>query len=337
MGKKYRNLFHKIVDIDNLRDAYKKATRGGNRYSNGHLMFKENLEANLYILQQQMIKETYNIGKYFNFTVHEPKTRIINSLPFRDRVAQHAINNVIEPIFEKTFYSTSYACRKDKGTHKGINKVQSQLRKMKKQSEVYFLKMDFKGYFHSVYSKLLKEKVEKKITDKKSLRLIFKFICDQGIMIGNLLSQLFANLYGHVFDTFIKVKLGIKHYYRYMDDTLIFSHSKEYLVRVQKILEKFIAIFMKLKFSKWFIQKADVQFINFLGMRIKSGFKLLRKSSVTRARRAIKKFLKLELFAKLFKFLGSWLGHATKADSYNLLNLLRGELHTCKMKLQYVH
>lgn len=337
MGKKYRNLFDKIVDINNLRDAYRKALKGGNRYSSGHLEFKENLEANLYILQQQMIKETYNIGKYFNFTVYEPKKRVINSLPFRDRVVQHAINNVIEPIFEKTFYSTSYACRKDKGTHKGINKVQSQLRKMKKQGEVYFLKMDFKGYFHSVNSKLLKEKVEKKITDKKSLRLIFKFICEQGIMIGNLLSQLFANLYGHVFDTFIKVKLSVEHYYRYMDDTLILSHSKEYLVKIQKILDKFIAIFMKLKFSKWFIQKADVQFINFLGMRIKSGFKLLRKASVTRARRAIKKFLKLELFAKLFKFLSSWLGHALRADSYNLLKLLRGELHTCKMKLMHVH
>lgn len=94
---------------------------------------------------------------------------------------------------------------------------------------------------------------------------------------------------------------------------------------------------MKLKFSKWFIQKADMQFINFLGMRIKSKFKLLRKASVVRARRAIKKFLKLELFLKLFTFLGSWLGHATKADSYNLLNLLRGELNLCKMKLRHAH
>ena len=43
MGKKYKNLFDSIVDIDNLRLAYKKAVRGGNRYTSGHLIFKENL------------------------------------------------------------------------------------------------------------------------------------------------------------------------------------------------------------------------------------------------------------------------------------------------------
>lgn len=326
MGKKYRNLFEKIVDIDNLRDAYNKAVKGGNRYSNGHLKFKENLEANLYILQQKMINETYNIGNYYSFLVYEPKVRVINSLPFRDRVVQHAINNVIEPIFEKTFYSTSYACRKNKGTHKGINKVQSTLRKMKKAGEVFFLKMDFSKYFHSIYSNLLKQKIQKKITDRKTLRLIFKFICEKGVMIGNLLSQLFANIYGHIFDTFIKTKLRIKHYFRYMDDTVILSHKKEELTRLQKVLNRFINLYMKLKFSKWFIQKADVQFINFLGMRIKSTLKLIRKDSVTRARRHIKRFIRLKLFEKLRIFLSSWLGHVARADSFNLLNLLRGEL-----------
>ncbi|MDQ7067747.1 MAG: hypothetical protein Q9M40_07130 [Sulfurimonas sp.] len=82
MGKKYRNLFYKIVAIDNIRDAYKKAVKGGNRFSNGHLNFKENLEANLYILQQQMMKETYDIGEYYTFKVYEPKVRDIHSLPF---------------------------------------------------------------------------------------------------------------------------------------------------------------------------------------------------------------------------------------------------------------
>lgn len=330
MGKKYRNLFNKIVEIDNLRDAYKKAVKGGNKYSNGHLQFKENLEANLYVLQQQMINEKYKIGKYFSFPVYEPKVREINSLPFRDRVVQHAINNIVEPIFEKTFYSTSYACRKNKGTHKGINKVQSTLRKMKKVGEVFFLKMDFSKYFKSIYSKLLREKIAKKITDRKTLRLFFKFICEKGIMIGNLLSQLCANIFGHIFDHFIKTKLKIKNYFRYMDDTVILSHDKSKLIRVQKILNKFIKIYMKLKFSKWFIQKADVQFLNFLGMRIKSTFKLIRKDSVIRAKRNIKRFIRLKLFEKLRVFLGSWLGHASKADSFNLLNLLRGELQNAR-------
>ena len=327
MGKKYRNLFDSIVDIDNLRSAYKKTVRGGNRYSSGHLIFKENLEANLYVLQQQMIKETYNIGDYYTFKVYEPKVRDINSLPFRDRVVQHAINNVIEPIFDKTFYPTSYACRKGKGTQKGVNKLQSKMRKMKRKTGTYFfLKMDFKKYFKSVYSKLLKSKIAKKITDNKSLRLIFKFICDQGIMIGNLLSQLFANIFGHIFDNFIKTKLRIKNYYRYMDDTVILHESKAYLRKIQRKLYTFMKVYMKIEFSYWMIQKAEIRFLDFLGYRIKSTYKLLRKNSVTRAKRNIARFIKLELFDGLRMFLASWIGYATKADSYNLLKLLKWEL-----------
>ena len=331
MGKKYRNLFDKIVHIDNLRNAYAKTVKGGNRYGNGHLVFKENLEVNLYILQQQMIKETYNIGAYYTFKVYEPKVRDIHSLPFRDRVVQHAINNIIEPIFDKTFYPTSYACRKNKGTHKGVNNLQSVMRKMKeKVGTYYFLKMDFRKYFKSIYSKLLKSQIAKKITDNKTCRLIFKFICDQGIMIGNLISQLCANIFGHIFDNFIKTKLKIKHYFRYMDDTVILHESKAYLRKIQKKLKIFMKVYMKIKFSYWMIQKAETRFLDFLGYRIKSTYKLLRKNSVTRAKRNIKRFIKLKLFDKLQMYLASWLGHAVKADSFNLLNLLRGELEDAR-------
>ena len=80
-----------------------------------------------------------------------------------------------EPIFEKTFYKTSYACRKDKGTHKGVNNLQSTIRRYKKQNkECYFLKTDFSKYFYSIGSKLLKSKISKKITDRKTLRLLFQ-------------------------------------------------------------------------------------------------------------------------------------------------------------------
>jgi len=150
MGKRYKNLFEKIVNIDNLRLAYKKAVKGGNRYTAGHLKFKENLEANLFLLQEQLETEIYKHGEYHTFKVYEPKERIIASLPFKDRVVQHAINNIVEPIFENMFYKTSYACRKNKGTHKGVKDVQSKIRKLAKNGTVYYLKMDFSKYFHSI-------------------------------------------------------------------------------------------------------------------------------------------------------------------------------------------
>lgn len=331
MGKKYRNLFDKITDIENLRLAYSKAVKGGNRYTQGHLKFKEYLEANLYQLQQEMISEKYELGEYYQFEVYEPKVRIIHSLPFRDRVVQHAINNIVEPIFEKTFYSTSYACRKNKGTHRGINKVQSELRKMDlKHDKFYFLKMDFSKYFQSIDSEILKKQISKKITDNKTKRILFLFINKNGVSIGNLLSQLYANIYGHIFDTFIKTKLKIKKYYRYMDDTVILHESKEFLETIRRKIEKFICIYMKLKFSKWFIQKANVRFLDFLGMRMKSRYKLIRKNSANGAKRKINKFLRLELYDSLVMFLASWLGHASKADSFNLLNLIRMEIENAR-------
>ena len=331
MGKKYRNLFEQISNIDNLRDAYKKVIKNGNRCKREALEFKEYLEVNLHELQKELNDETYQVGQVHNFVVYEPKKRVITALPFKDKVVQHAMNNIIEPIFEKTFYKTSYACRKDKGTHKGVNNLQSTIRRYKKQNkECYFLKTDFSKYFYSIGSKLLKLKVSKKITDRKTLRLLFQFIDDLGLKIGFLSSQLLANIYGHIFDTFVKTKLKIKHYFRYMDDTVMLSTSKSELRRVQKILQKFSGIFMKLRFSKWFIEKVDVQFINFLGYRIKSDYKLIRKDSVVRAKRKIKRFIKLKLFDDLQKFLASWLGHALKADSFNLINIFKKELENVR-------
>ena len=103
MGKKYRNLFEQISNIDNLRDAYKKVIKNGNRCKREALEFKEYLEVNLHELQKELNDETYQVGQVHNFVVYEPKKRVITALPFKDKVVQHAMNNIIEPIFEKTF------------------------------------------------------------------------------------------------------------------------------------------------------------------------------------------------------------------------------------------
>lgn len=326
MGKKYKNLFESVYDINNLRLAYQKTVRGGNRYTVGHLKFKENIEANLYILQQQIKNQTYKHGAYHEFKVYEPKERIIHSLPFRDRLVQHSINNIIEPIFESVFYPCSFACRKNKGTHIGVRSVQSDIRRLSKTGAVYYLKMDFSKYFHKINKEVLFREISKKIKDKKLLLLLASYHDDKkaGIPIGNLLSQLFANIYGHIFDRFVKTKIKARYYYRYMDDTVILSNNKEELKTIQIKLQKFIKIFMKLNFSKWFINKVENQSLNFLGYRIKEDYKLIRKDSVVRAKRKIKRYIKLEQWEKLDMFLASWLGHLKSADSFNLVNYIKG-------------
>lgn len=331
MGKKYKNIFENITSIDNLRDAYAKAAKG-NRYTKGHLFFKEHIEANLALLQTRLIEQTYRRGDYNTFTVLEPKPRIISALPFRDRVVQHAINNLLEPIFDKVFYPCTFACRKTKGTHKGVIATQSAIRELQKNGTVYYLKMDFSKYFHSIDKKILFVEIRRKISDKRVLKVLEEFDgCEgKGIPIGNLLSQLFANIYGHIFDRFIKTKLRQKHYFRYMDDTVILSNDKNELVQIQKKLKIFARLYMKLRFSKWQIEKIDNKPLNFLGYRISADYKLIRKDSVVRAKRKIKRFTKLKLFDNLKMFLASWLGHIRHSDSFNLLNFLKKENAQCE-------
>lgn len=333
MGKRYKNLFEKVYEIDNLRDAYAKAVRGGNRYSSAHLRFKEHLEANLYVLQMQLKNEQYTAGAYTHFRVYEPKERLISALPFRDRIVQHAINNVVEPIFEKVFYPCTYACRPNKGTHKGVKAVQSSLRRYK-GTEVFYLKMDFAKYFYSIDRSILFKEIRKKISDEKLIALLMTFENDKGvgIPVGNLLSQLFANIYGHIFDRFIKTRLHVKHYFRYMDDTIIVSDSKQELVSFQKVLKRFASLFMKLRFSKWFINAISKP-LNFLGYRITQTYKLIRKQSWIRAQRKIKHYIKYNLIQKLKEFLASWSGHLRSADSFNLIQKINQEMRRWQMQL----
>uniref|UniRef100_UPI0040477AE7 reverse transcriptase/maturase family protein n=1 Tax=Aliarcobacter sp. TaxID=2321116 RepID=UPI0040477AE7 len=301
------------------------------------MKFKENLEANLYLIQQQLTNEVYKHGEYHTFKVYEPKERIISSLPFRDRVVQHAINNIVEPLFEQGFYKTSYACRKNKGTHTGVKAVQSTIRKITKLGKVFYLKMDFSKYFHSINIDVLLREIKRKISDLRVVKLLQGFAGDLkvGIPIGNLLSQLFANIYGHIFDRFVKTKLRIKNYFRYMDDTVILSSSKSELKMIQRKLALFSRIYMKLKFSKWFINSLS-QPLNFLGYRIAESYKLIRKDSVVRAKRKIKKYLEKLDYEKLKMFLASWSGHLKSADAWNLVKFINKENELWKIRTQLV-
>lgn len=320
MGKRYKNLYSQICDPDNLWAAYSRAANG-KRASMGYLRFRDNEAAHILILSKRLTDKTYAVGRYSNFVVYEPKARTISALPFKDRVVQHSLHAAIEPIFEKTFLPNSYACRKDLGTHCGVRNVQAMLRRLSKNGEVFCLKMDFSKYFPSIDRENLYREVEKKISCKDTLRLLEKFHprTGTGIPIGHLTSQLMANIYGNKLDHFITHKLKAKNWARYMDDTIILSNSKDELKEWFIEIHNFIVQEMKLKFSKWSIQSTN-RGVNFLGYRIWKTHKLLRRSSVTRAKRKLKKYASNA--EKKDRFLASWMGHAKFANSYNLLNRL---------------
>lgn len=318
MGKKYKNLIGEIASMPNLYRAYEKAAKG-KRYSGGHLQFKQHLAANLRALSAALRNGTYRPSPPTLFFVHEPKRRQISALPFADRVVQHALCAVIDPIFDRTFLPNSYACRKGSGTHVAVIDAQAAMRR----GYTHWLKMDFSKYFASIDRAVLHGEIRRKVSCSATLDLIATFLpaTGRGLPIGNLTSQLFANVYGHILDRYLTHTLHIKAWLRYMDDTIVFAHSREALALLQHGLKWFCQAQIGLVFSKWSIG-AVTQGLDWLGYRIWPTHKLLRKQSAISAKRKILKFRAAGDELSLSRFIAAWRGHAQWADSFNLLNKL---------------
>lgn len=205
MGKKHKNLFQQIIAPENMQRAYYKTAKG-KRKTRGYKDFASNPEARLRGIARALEAGRYRQGSPRVFPVYEPKKRIISALPFKDRIVHHAVNNVIEPIFDEVFLPQSYACRQGRGTHAAARDVQAELRRMHRDGhKTWVLKTDFSKYFHSLDCAILHKEFRRKISCKPTLRLLEQLIPPSrtGIPIGELLSQLSANLYGHIVDRWL--------------------------------------------------------------------------------------------------------------------------------------
>lgn len=319
MPKRHRNLIDQITTTENLRLALHK-TSNSKRRTWGYLEFKEYAEANILLIQQELRDGAYTLGKYRHFTVYEPKPRLISALDFKDRLVQHATCNIIGPIFEKSFLPYTFACREGLGTHAGVKHIQARLRSTQCP---YFLKTDFSKFFPSVNREILHGMIERKIACNKTLSILREILPfdGTGIPIGSLTSQLFANVYGGAVDRYVHFDLGHRHWARYMDDVVMLGNDLNKLRDDFQKFETFSQDHLKLGISKWSAAPVT-QGINFLGYRIWATHKLLRKDSVTRAKRKIDYYVKNNRQEDLSKFIGAWSGHAQWADTHNLFNWL---------------
>jgi retron-type reverse transcriptase len=334
--KKYKNLYEKIYQFDNLYGAYKKA-RLGKRYRREVLVFESDLEGELIQLQNELIWDMYKTGDYRVFDIYEPKKRVAAALPFRDRVLQHALISVIEPIFEKRFFFHSYACRPGKGAHAGADVAQKWLREVKRShGRVYCLKADIKSYFASIDHGILIKILSGRIGCKRTLGLCNHIIdtWSPGVPIGNLTSQLFANIYLNEFDTYIKYVLKVGMYVRYMDDWVVVHHDKEYLHGIWAMAKVWLSENLGLELNR----KTQVfpvglrrgRALDFLGYRIWPTHRWLRKGSVKRMRRRMKTIKKRRMNGSMSAMearqrINSWIGHASHADSHNIQGIILGE------------
>jgi len=334
--KTHKNLFANIIHPENLFWAWDSFKRG-KRNKKDVRLFEFNLEENIFRLHRDLKNKTYRHGRYYSFNISDPKPRNIHKAQVRDRVVHHAIFQVLNPIFEDGFIPTSFSCRIDYGTHKGVRVLQSVLRKVSRNGtrQCFALKCDIKKFFDTIDHDILFSILTRKIRDADTNNLLLEIISSfsshysdafrkKGVPIGNLTSQLFANVYMNKFDQFVKNELRVKYYLRYTDDFLIISESKEYLENLLPKIKIFLeeSLLLKIHEDKTKIRKAG-QGIDFLGYIDFVKYKLVRNKT---KKRILKKFLgrirdyQSGAISKnsLSQSLQSYLGFMSHADSYEI-------------------
>lgn len=341
--KIHKNLFNQIINSENLFRSWDEFKRGKGKKADV-LEFEKDLEKHVFQLHRDLRSKTYRHGNYVGFRICDPKLRNIHKATVRDRVLHHAIFNILNRVFEPTFIPTSFSCRIGKGTHKGVQSVSNMLRKESANNtkHCYALKCDIKKFFDSVDHTVLRDILKKKIADPDTLWLLEEVIegfvseCSdlftrKGIPIGNLTSQLLANVYMNEFDQFIKKEMGVTHYARYTDDFVIVSNDKVYLQSLVPRIEKFLhdRLTLALHPEKVFIAKYT-QGIDFLGYVIFPNHKLLRKRTEKRVVRKLKYRVglhKQEVISKesLDQTLHSYMGILSHANTYRMSQELQNQ------------
>ncbi|MBV6438963.1 MAG: RNA-directed DNA polymerase [Haliscomenobacteraceae bacterium CHB4] len=337
--KTHKNLWPAITDFQNLLLAAQNAQKG-KRFQPNVSRFNIELEPNLFELKAELEACAYRPGPYRAFHILDPKPRMISAAPYRDRVVHHALCNVIAPMLEKSMIADTYANRVGKGTHVAANRYQAYCRQYP-----FVLKCDIKKFFPSIDHEILKRELRRKIGCRKTLWLIDLIIDNsnpqeehiahfpgddlftplqrrRGLPIGNLTSQLWGNFYLSGLDHFVKETLRLP-YIRYVDDFVIFSHSKEELWEVKKAIEVFLQDFRLLLHERKSRIYRTSEGVTFLGFRIFPGFRLLPSENVRRfrkrTRRRIAAYFKGKIALDEFhRGLRGWEGHALQADTWRL-------------------
>jgi len=237
-------------------------------------------------LRQSLIDKTFHTGAYKIKKVYEPKERTISVLPFYpDRIVQHALLQVLIPIWEPLMISDSYACRVGKGQHKASAKAMEYIRK-----NPYCLQCDVSKFYPTIDHDILKSIIRRKIKDKDVLWLLGDIIdsTDSGVPIGNYTSQWFGNLYLNEVDQRVTQVHKIQQYIRYCDDFVVFAKSKEELHGVLADIDDFIRNNLHQKLSKGNVFHS-AHGLDFLGYRhFPNGKILVRKKTAKRIRQRIK-------------------------------------------------
>ena len=357
-----------IFSFKNLLTAYYKCRKKKRRTINA-TKFEINFESELLKLERELKNHTYHPGRSICFIITDPKPREVFAADFRDRVIHHLLVGYLEPIWEKIFVHHSYSCRQNKGAHTAIKDFRRFSIEISQNfsKPAYYLHIDISAFFMSLKKEILFDiikrhtknpdilwlteqiifqdptqnfyykgnpKLQKLIPPHKSL---FHLPKNQGLPIGNLTSQFFANIYLNEIDQFAKHQLKIKYYLRYVDDLLLLSQNTKQLIEWKNKIDDFLWNKLEIKLHpKKQVLQSIYKGANFIGFIVKPRHTFIRNRTVKKLKCKLyyfnKKILNLGMehpirlwtpelcndFKEIFATINSYYGQFKHANTFKI-------------------
>ena len=318
--------FEEIISLDNLLLAWQEFVKG--KKSKPDVQeFSLRLFDNILALHNSLANKSYRHGGYKSFYINDPKRRHIHKASVRDRLLHHAVYRILYPFFERIFIPDSYSCRLNKGIHRALNRFRNfAFAESKNHTRTcWVLKIDIKKFFASIDHEILSRILSGYIKDN-DVRWLLREIIESfnsttgarvGLPLGNLTSQLFANIYLNPFDQWVKHNLKVKHYLRYADDMVFLSADKQFLINILSEIKNFLQDNLKLNVHPdKIIIKTIASGVDFLGWLHFPAHRILRKSTKRRMFSRIK-------ISPNNQTLQSYLGLLSHGDTFKLQTELR--------------
>lgn len=324
--------FEKVCDFGNLYNAYRKS-RCGKGYSVSSMKFQMRTLDGISLIKQMLETKIYEVSPYHEFTIYEPKERVIKACSFKDKIVQHSIcDNILLQNLRMEFISTNYAGQIGKGTLYGLDCLRLQMRaaNYKYGNNCWIVKADISKYFYNIDHDILKDIVRYHVKDDDVYWLCEKFIDStdgKGLPLGNQISQVFALLYLSGLDHFVTGELGVKYYGRYMDDFYLIVKDKEYAKYCLNAIYDFVhSLGLELNGKTQIIPfKNGIRFCGFHTYVTKDG-KPIRKLTNENKRAAKKKFRKMVKLVgdgrlsgeKFYESYNAWKNHISHGNCFKL-------------------
>ncbi|MBR1380254.1 MAG: hypothetical protein IJ560_01560 [Alphaproteobacteria bacterium] len=283
--KTYKNLWNQFISTENFDLAARRAIK--NKKSRRAVRaFMANRNGNLRRLREQLMRGEYTTSQYRTFRVFEPKERLIYVLPlYPDHIVQHALINILGPIWQRMFVRDSYACISGRGLHAASKRTMQFVRRNK-----YVLQCDIRKFYPSIDHEILMQIIRHKINDVRIVALLENIVRSGGagknMPIGNLTSQWLGNVYMNELDMFVKHVLRWHDYIRYCDDFCLYGNDSHMLHVAAWRIREFVREKLNMDFSRFNVGRVACG-VSFIGYRHFPRFIMLRRRGALKIRRRI--------------------------------------------------